>query len=402
MSELVRHRIEVAPRTFFLVLGLVAAVVVVGRLTTVVSVLGIALVLVGTLDPLVAWLERHSLRRGPALVLVMVMSTLVLAALVLLIVPPFVAQALDMLESAPQARTHLVAALGTHRWGTPFVTAVKDLPLDTLSAHAGIALLGYSTFLFEVLGYGISTLFLAIYMLADPAGTKGMLYAVVPRHHHVKLAKILLELEVIVGGYMRGQLITSLAIGAFVFGVLTALGVGNALPIALFASIADVLPFVGGYVATVAVVIAAATRGTTTAMVVAAVMLVYLELETRLLIPRVYERVSRLPPAIALVALLVGGSLGGVVGALLAVPIAAGLRMVITELRLDLPGTSPSFAAATLLDEQASTVYEHLTEGSSSAEAGVIADSLATMVKDSETGGEQLSAQLAGADRDAP
>ena len=78
-------------------------------------------------------------------------------------------------------------------------------------------------------------MFLAIYLLADPVRAKGLVYAVVPRHHHVKLAKILLELKVIVGGYMRGQLITSVAIAVFVFVLLTACGVDDALALALFA-----------------------------------------------------------------------------------------------------------------------------------------------------------------------
>jgi predicted PurR-regulated permease PerM len=207
---------------------------------------------------------------------------------------------------------------------------------------------------------------------------------VVPRHHHIKLAKILLELKVIVGGYMRGQLITSLSIGLFVFALLTALGAANALPIALFAALTDILPFVGGYVASTPVVIAVSPHGTSVTLIVVGVMLLYQEFESRILVPRVYGRVLRLPPAVVLVALLVGGTLGGVLGALLALPITAGIRMLIHELRFDLPGDMPATDETHQLDERANAVYEHLSEGVTTADAGVIADDIATMVRNTE------------------
>ena len=82
-----------------------------------------------------------------------------------------------------------------------------------------------------------------------------------PRHHHVKLAQILLELKVIVGGYMRGQLITSVAISVFMFVLLTVLGRADALALALFAGLTDIIPFVGGYVASAPVIIAVIRNG---------------------------------------------------------------------------------------------------------------------------------------------
>jgi len=123
-------------------------------------------------------------------------------------------------------------------------------------------------------------------------------------------------------------------------------------------------------------------------------MFLYQEFESRILVPRVYGRTLRLPPAIVLVALLVGGTLAGIVGALLALPIAAGLQMVMRELRVDLPGESVEHDRMKELDQQAVRVYEELTENIPAAEAGVIADDLASLVKRTEEGGPTLSAQL--------
>jgi predicted PurR-regulated permease PerM len=379
-----RVSIEIAPRTIFWLLAVVAGIWLLGQLATVLAVLTIALVLVGTFDPVVSWLERRGIRRGRALVLVFVAATLALAAVVLLMVPPLFAQLVQLIEHAPKERARIVHALAGYSWTKPLINAIQDLPLDKLEARTGAAMIGYSTKLLEVIGYGISTLVLAIYLLADPPRSKGLIYALVPRNHHLKLAKILLELKVIVGGYMRGQLITSLSIAVFVFALLTLLGADNALAIALFAGLTDIIPFVGGYIASTPAVIAVSPQGATITLIVLGLMVLYQEFESRILVPRVYGRALRLPPAVVLVALLVGGTLAGILGALLALPIAAGLQMVIRELHVDLPGDAPAASDAHHADEHASQVYEALAAGVTATHAGIIADDLASLVKQGE------------------
>lgn len=118
-------RIEIAPRTIFLLLGVVAGIWLLGQLATVLSVLTVALVLVGTFDPLVAWLERRGVRRGRALVLVFVAATLGLASVVLLMVPPLFEQLIRLIDQAPRERTRIVHARRARRaWSTPSCRAI--------------------------------------------------------------------------------------------------------------------------------------------------------------------------------------------------------------------------------------------------------------------------------------
>jgi putative heme transporter len=344
----------------------------------------VALMLVGTIDPLIAWLERRGFRRGHALISVFFLLTFATGALLLLMVPAVVSQILQLTTEAPKARDQLVAWLAENDWGSSIAASVKALPVDDLMAHAGRVVLGYSTTIIATIGYAVTTMFLAIYLLADPVRSKGMLYAVVPRAHHIKLARILLELKVIVGGYMRGQLITSAAITVFVFVLLTIMGVENALALALFAGFTDVIPFVGGLIASAPVIVAVAPSGVAAMVVVGGIMLVYQELESRILVPRVYGGVLRLSPAIVIIALLVGGTLMGILGALLALPIAAGLRMLVRELRVELPGEEPADGSVRANDAKEEQIYEELTAGATAANAGVIAGELAEKHKEAE------------------
>jgi putative heme transporter len=387
-------RIEIAPRTILYLLLAVAAVWIAFALENVLIVVTVALVMVGTLDPMVAWFERRGVPRGRALVLLFVAIALVLAGLLLLTVPPLVAQLMNLIANLPKARDTVITWLRQYDAAKPFVQTIQAVPLNDLALRAGNELVGYSSDILTWFGYGISTTFLAIYLLADPVRTRGLAFAIVPRNHHIKLARILLELKVIVGGYMRGQLITSVSIAAFTFALLTVFGVEDALALALFAGMTDIIPFIGGYIASFPVIVAVSGSGIGAIALVTFLMIVYQEFESRVLIPRVYGKTLRLTPAVVMVALLVGGTLMGMVGALLALPIAAGLQMVVRELRVELPGEIPVDPTERARDEKAEHIYEQLVEGATAADAGVIAGELAEKLKRSERSGLALSAEL--------
>jgi predicted PurR-regulated permease PerM len=372
----------------------IAAVWLAFQLETVLIVVTVALVVVGTLDPTVAWFERHGLRRGRALVLIFLAIAVLIAAVLLLTVPPLVAQLLHLIEDAPRGRDKLVESLRQYKVARPLIQTIHAVPLNDLVLRAGNTMVGYSSQILTLVGFAISTTFLAIYLLADPVRARGLVFAVIPRHHHIKLARILIELKVIVGGYMRGQLITSVAMAVFTFAVLTAFRADDALALALFAGMTDVIPFIGGYVASLPAIVAVTGSGTGAVIIVFLLMFAYQEFESRILVPRVYGKVLRLPPAIVVVSLLVGGTLMGIIGALLALPIAAGLQMVVRELRVELPGETPPDATTRARDQRAEDIYEQLTEGATAADAGVIAAELAHKLRQNERTGAALSAEM--------
>lgn len=391
-------RIEIAPRTLLSIVLLVAAAWLFIHLSNVVLVLVVALVLVGTLDPLVASLERWGWGRGRSLAVIFFLMAVVVGAVILVTIPPLLAQLQHIVEDAPAERRKLISFLTEYRWAAPFVRTIRAVPLDDLVVKAGDRLLGYSGMLLGILGYAVTTLFLSVYLLADPTRAKTLLYALVPRTYHVRLARILIELKTIVGGYMRGQVITSVAITIFTFALLTALRVDEALALAMFAGLTDVIPFIGGYVASAPAILSVAPHGTTVMLLVAAAMFLYQEFESRILVPRVYGRTLRMSPAIVLLALLIGGTLLGILGALLALPIAAGLQMVVRELRVELPGEEELDEAVRARDERAEQVYEQLSAGEPVEKAAAIAGQLAQKLKQTEKDGGRVSEALAAID----
>jgi putative heme transporter len=106
-------------------------------------------------------------------------------------------------------------------------------------------------------------------------------------------------------------------------------------------------------------------------------LVAYQEFESRVIVPQLYGKVLRLPAAVIMVSLLIGGKLLGIVGALLALPIAAGLRMIVSELRVELPGERPERASERERDVEAEREFARRSAGVSATRAAGIAMEIA-------------------------
>ena len=287
-------RFEIAPRTIAWIVAAVAGFWLIYKLWMIVLMLVVALVFVGTFNPILESMETRGLKRRTALILLLLSLSLVAALLIFLTVPALIDQLTMIVDDLPSQRERLITALGQHKFTAPLGRALSNIALEQAFARLQAYLVGYSSQALAGIGYSITTSALAFYFLIDGKRTRGALYAVVPRDYHMRLARIIHNLETIVGGYMRGQLITSVALGSFMFLLLLACGVRNALALALLAALMDVIPFIGGLLATGPAVLTALGGGASTGVVVLACMLVYQQFENKVLVPRVYGQVLRL------------------------------------------------------------------------------------------------------------
>jgi predicted PurR-regulated permease PerM len=379
------HRIEISYKTILAVVATISSIWLLNLLLPILMVVVIALILVGTLNPFVGWIQRHGVNRYVAIGIVIVGCASVMALGGLMTIPALWDQVASTIKDLPQLQKSLAEKLAAHHLTAPLADAIRTFKPEKglQSLNVGSALVA-SLGVVEAVGYAATSVVLAIYFMADGERTRGSLYAVFPRRFHVRLARVLLNLETIVGGYMRGQVITSIAIGIFTFGLLSITRVPNAVALAAFAAVTDVIPFVGGLLATTPVVLVALSRSTVITVVVLVAMIAYQELESRVIVPRVYGRALRLSSATVVIALLVGGKIGGIIGALLALPIAAALRMIFEELRLELPGDDTDDRILRARDARAERTYEKESAGASPEEAATVATSIANQIRESD------------------
>ena len=365
-------RFAVSPATMIQLVLVVACLWLLVRLWPVLLVLAVALLITGTLSPAVRWMEARRVKRGLAIAIVFTLLFAVAALIVTVTIPSLVTQASALAGQAPAFRDRLADFLARSNLTAPLAGWLRNVHYEApSSATAFDCLIRIS----ETAAYGASAIFLALYMMIDRDRLRGWLYAVVPRSHHIRLARVMMNLETIVGAYIRGQVITCLLIAVFSFVLLAACGVPYALPLAVFAGVADVLPYIGALLSIGPMVLAALARGPAVVALVLAIMLAYEEFESRVLVPRIYGRSLRLPAAVVLFALLAGGTLMGILGALLALPVAATVVMLVEELRVELPGQQEQVADAEqrVGDERAEEEYERRTEGAPAEQAAAVA-----------------------------
>jgi predicted PurR-regulated permease PerM len=343
------------------------------QLLDVVLLVVVALIFAGTFSPLVGRLNRH-VSRAWAVTAVVVVLLLSLGLFGLVTVPALVRQVGEFAHDAPELFHKATDRLSHLAFFSRISQDVPEVPVGELLSTYGGRLLKVSTAVAGIVGYIATAIVLAVYFLADPNHAKGVLFTLVPRSYHVRTARILLHLETIVGGYMRGQVITSAAMTAYMLLLLLICGVPNPLALAVFAGLADVLPIVGGIIAITPAALAASGQSLGTVLAVVAGMVVYQEFENRVLVPRIYGHALRLSPPAVVIALLVGGKLMGILGALLALPITAAILMMVQELRVGLPGEP---AASPDVAMNAEALYAAESAGASPDEAAAIAERIA-------------------------
>lgn len=282
-----------------------------------------------TLFPVVAWLERRGLSRALAVAVVGLVILGLIVAFVLLVVPPLAAQ---------------ISALSTHyrayRAGVeqqipsdyPFLKQVARQVLDLPASPEIAASLKRPLAWGRVAVIGVTAmilmLVLVVYLLLDGKRAYAWLLAYVPRKHRNRMAQTIPEVSEVVMAYMQGQLLTSVLYAVYAFATLTAFHVPAAVPLALLAAVCDVIPVLGVIVSTVPAVLLALTVSPLVAAAVLLLYVLYHVLENYVIIPRVYGRRLRLSSLAVLVTLIVGGSLYGILGAVLVLPIVAAYPII--------------------------------------------------------------------------
>jgi len=363
-------------------------------------VLVAALMLVGALNPFVTWLERRKVWRGFAIFLVFTLVTALAIMLFTLTVPTVIRQVQSMAGHELEIREKIAGWLERTRFTAAMAGDIRAARYTELLKSSQTILLTLSARAFEIAAGSVAAVFLAFYMMLDRDRLRGALFAVVPRSHHIRLSRILLNLATIVGGYIRGQVLTCLLMTGFILVLLLACGVPNALAIAVFGGVMDLLPYIGIFLTMGPAVLAASGQGPVIAATVFFMMLAYEELESRVLVPVVYGRALRLPSSVVLFSLILGTTLAGIVGALLALPLAAAVLMLVDELRIALPGETmqPADFAQQQEDNRGEQEYERRAEHMPAQEAAAIAVEISGDRKKEEGEAEKVQAATNGED----
>ncbi len=302
--------------------------------TSVLVIIGLALFIAIGLNPILDFLMRHGLRRGFAVAIVTLAFVLVIAGFVLAAVSPLSHEVTTLVKQYPTYKANLIAGKG---WAGKL--AVRFHLTDYLQGKSKIRLpaggvLGAGK---EILSLGVATISVAvltIYFLIALPGVKRLWLSLVPRSRRERTSLLTDEVFSRVGGFMLGNLVTSLVSGVGTYIWLLIFGVPYALLLAIVVALFDLIPRVGSTIAGAIVTLVALSVSIPIGIATLAFYIVYRYLEDYLLNPRVMKHTVKVTPGLTIIATLIGGALLGLIGALVAIPVAATIHLLLDEVAI--------------------------------------------------------------------
>ena len=326
-----RVQIELPVATILKVLATIALILFIGQIWQILFLLFVGTLIAMVLARPVSWLEGRHMPRGFAIAAVLG-AAVALAALVLWIVTPgLVVQVREFWTSLPENLETALAWVAI-RWPDLYEQAVawaasQQQALD-LAGFDVQGVLSQGVDILSGIANVVIALIIAVYILADEGRSLEGVYQRLPPGQARKLQRTFPAVARVVNGYVTGQAINSTLFALFTLVLLSLLDVPSAAVLAIIAAIGDAIPQVGVTLATIPAVLLALTVSVETAAIVLAAYMIYQAVENYVTSPRVFSQTLQLRPLVTLVAILIGGKLLGILGVLLALPVAAAIPTV--------------------------------------------------------------------------
>lgn len=321
------------------VLGAIATVAALGYLHGILfSVFVAAFIAIG-LDPVVRRLERRRLSRTWATVIMALLIVAILVVLAWVVVPLVISQIAAVVTNLPAeyraleqqgwfatANTVSNGVVGAVlHWFVGLVTSPKTL------VFLGGGLVGFGFDLAGAIASGLFIGILSIYFVGSYRTVKATAYRLIAAGHRERVSGLSDRILENVGRYLSGMVLIALINATYSFIFLVIAGVPSPFVVALFAFLITLVPLIGTIISTTFMTLIALIHSPTSALIMLIAMLIYMQIEAYIVTPRVMAKAVKVPGSIVLISALAGGSLFGIIGSLVAIPIATGAMLIVTD-----------------------------------------------------------------------
>jgi predicted PurR-regulated permease PerM len=300
-----------------------------------------ALFLAVGLNPGVEWLRARGLSRNWALTTMVIAIVLFFTAFFAAILPPVIRQTTQLITRTPEYLENLLANETISRLDErfDFIDAARRLS-ERLIRDGELAVSAFG----GVLGVGrvviggvvslLIVLVLTLYFLSALPKITRVTYRLIPASRRERVTALVDEILIRVGAFVGGQLIVATFSGLSTLFIALILGVPYAVSLAMFVAIFGLIPLIGATLGAIAVVAVGLTVSITTTVILIVFYLIYQQIENYIIYPRVMQRSVKVPTVVTIVAALIGASLFGLLGGLLAIPTAAAILLIIDQVAI--------------------------------------------------------------------
>jgi predicted PurR-regulated permease PerM len=320
-----RVRLDVPWLTILKILSAAALVWIWLRIWPIVMVVLVSLVFAVTLEPVVQWLERRRCKRGLAVLVVGAVTLASFGGFLFAAVGPLTEETALLLDGVASFQESVAV-----RVPVAVARVVRRGPQDPAQMMSAIAarLAEIGSAMLTAAALTLFAFILTLYLLADGRSTYEWVMAYVPRAHRAKADETVAGVTEAVSAYVAANLLTSLFAAVFVFASLMLLKVPAAFMLAVLAGVCDFVPILGFFVALTPAVLVALTISPGTALAVVGLYVLCHVIENYTIAPKVYGQRLKLSGVAVLLGLAIGAALGGIIGALLALPVVAAYPIV--------------------------------------------------------------------------
>jgi len=308
-------------------------------LSTVLIYVVLALFVALGLDPIVRRLERHGVKRGWGILIVFASFLLVMTGVVLLILPPVIQQIAQFAASIPAALTDFQQTDFYKQVTATFGANLADLvnqaksfisnPSNLMAIGGGA--LQFGAGVVGAVSGSFIVVVLTLYFLASLSTMKLAFYRVMPARSRATIANLTDQITDSVGGYLIGMVILAACNSIIAFFLHLILGLPFPALMALLAFFITLIPLIGSVLYWVAASVIALFSSPLLALLFAVIYLAYIQLEAYFLTPKVMNKTISIPGSLVVIGALVGGTLLGLVGALVAIPVTASLLLIVKQ-----------------------------------------------------------------------
>lgn len=303
----------------------------------------LAIVIASAIEPITLWAKRHAIPRLPTVITIYVVTAVLISGFFYFMLLPLIGEVTAFVKtftiySNSMSQNSLLSGMFKTQNVFPSLDApaiVGDLS-EYLTKFSGYLSRGVLTSLSAVSGGVVSFMLiivLSFYLSVQDDGIAKFLRIVTPVKHESYVINLWRRSNVKIGRWMQGQILLGVLIMVLVYIGLLIIGVEHALLLAVIAGVLELIPIFGPILAAIPAIFVAYTGlGATGALITAGLYLVIQQFENHIIYPMVVRKVVGVPPMISIIALVVGGKLGGFLGMLVAVPIAAILIEFVDDL----------------------------------------------------------------------
>ncbi|MFH1766541.1 MAG: AI-2E family transporter [Patescibacteria group bacterium] len=316
---------------------IVAAVIVLYFLKSVVAIVVFALLLAALVDPVVMKLAKWRIPKWLSVVFVYIGLILLSSGIVVLIIPTLVEQTKEVLttyapyiEQAAGNGVNISGVLSGDLFKQDFDVIVTSFQ-DSGLIDAAPELISIISDVFGGLITLLLIFILAFYFVVEEKTLLSGLESGLPKKYKLFTEELLPVWRLKVGAWVRGQLLIMFMIFILTYLAFTAIGMPYALVLAIIAGLLEIVPFIGPILTAIFAVAIALSVSPLTALLAAVFCFVIQQIEAEFLTPKIMQKVVGLNPVIVIVAILVGFEIGGVVGAMLAIPVTMSLAVFVKE-----------------------------------------------------------------------